>query len=263
MLKKRLIPKLLIKHRSLGRSVRPVLVTTRGYREVVEVGDPVSQAKIYEAQLADELVVLNIDGTPVRDDETMLELIERLASETFMPLCVGGGVRDADDFGLLLERGADKVSINTAALARPSIITEAAERYGAQCVVVSIDYRVLPDGGAEVMDGGGATPTGRSLHAWATEAVRLGAGELLLSDVERDGSCRGLSWPVARLVAQSVATPVILSGGCGLAEHFVEGFRNGLAEGVAAGTFFCFRDQNPMQTRAHIRNAGVPIRLET
>ena len=234
MLKKRLIPKLLIKHRPLGRSVRPVLVTTRGYREAVEVGDPVSQAKIYEAQLADELVVLNIDGTPIRDDDTMLNLIERLASETFMPLCVGGGVREADDFGLLLERGADKVSVNTAALERPSIITEAAARYGAQCVVVSIDYRVGPEGDAEVMGGGGLDPTGRRVLDWAVEAVGLGAGELLLSDVERDGTGRGLSWQVARDVAEAVPVPVILSGGCGLAEHFVEGFIQGRVEGVSA-----------------------------
>jgi cyclase len=263
MLKKRLIPKLLIKHRPVGRSIRPVLVTTRGYRESVEVGDPVSQAKIYEAQLADELVVLNIDGTPIRDDGTMLDLIERLASETFMPLCVGGGVREEADFGLLLERGADKVSVNTVALARPAIIAEAAARYGAQCVVVSIDYRVRPDGGTEVMGGGGIEPTGRPVLEWAVEATGLGAGEILLSDVERDGTGRGLSWQVARDVAQAVAVPVVLSGGCGLAEHFVEGFVHGLVEGVSAGTFFCFRDQNPMQTRAHIRNAGVPIRLET
>lgn len=263
MLKKRLIPKLLIQHRPVGRTVRPVLVTTRGFREAIEVGDPVSQAKIYEAQLADELIVLNIDGTPIRDDDTVLGLIERLASETFMPLCVGGGVRSADDFAQLLERGADKVSINSAALAQPPLITEAAGRYGAQCVVVSVDYRVDGDGRARVMSDRASRDTGRSLVDWAREAVDRGAGELLLCDADRDGGGAGLSWPFGREVALAVPVPVVLSGGCGLAEHFVDGFRQGLAEGVAAGTFFCFRDQSPMQTRAHIRNGGIAIRTET
>lgn len=263
MLKKRLIPKLLIRHRQVGRTIRPVLVTTRQYRDVVEVGDPVSQAKIYEAQLADELMVLNIDGTPIREDGVMLDLIEKLAAETFMPLCVGGGVRHPDDFGVLLERGADKVSVNTAALERPEIIGQAAVRYGAQCVVVSIDYHVGDDGAAWVMSDGGIRHTGREMVAWAREAVDRGAGELVLGDVGRDGSGAGVGWELCREVARAVPVPVVLSNGCGLAEHFVQGFRDGLAAGVAAGTFFCFRDQNPMQTRSQIRNAGIPIRMET
>ena len=263
MLKKRLIPKLLIKHRLLGRSMRPVLVTTFGYRDVVEIGDPVSQAKIYEAQLADELIVLNIDSTPIGDDEIMLSLIERLAGETFMPLCVGGGVRSVSDFAKLLGRGADRICINSAALDKPALITEAASCYGAQCVVVSIDFRVGLDGRAQVMRDHAAASTGREVLAWAREAVDRGAGELLLTDADRDGTGSGLNWQVAQEVACAVAVPVIVSGGCGLAEHFVQGFRDGLAEGVAAGTFFCFRDQNPMQTRAHIRNAGVPVRMGT
>lgn len=263
MLKKRLVPKLLIKHRPVGRSLRPVLVTTRLFGEAHEVGDPVSQAKIYEAQLADELLVLNIDGTPIGDDPVMLDLIERLASETFMPLCVGGGVRSLDDFGTLLLRGADKVSINTAALEAPNLISQAAHRYGAQCVVVSVDFRRDRDDAFVVMRDHAARPTGRSVLEWAREAVDRGAGELLLCDADRDGTGSGLNWPLCRSVAEAVPVPVILSGGCGLAEHFVVGFRLGGAEAVAAGTFFCFRDQNPMQTRAHIRNAGVPIRMET
>lgn len=266
MLKKRLVPKLLIKHRTLGRSVRPVLVATRGYEHIMEVGDPVSQAKIYEAQLADELVVLNIDGTPIADDKVMLNLIERLAGETFMPLAVGGGVRSVDDFGLLLERGADKVCINTSALDDPGLITAAATRYGAQCVVVSIDVRT-PTGAeasqAIVVRDHGRNPAQRKAIDWAREAVDRGAGELLVTDVDRDGSGSGLNWALCRDIATRVTVPVIVSGGCGLAEHFTQGFQQGLADGVAAGNFFCFRDQNPMQTRAHIRNAGVAIRMET
>ena len=263
MLKKRLIPKLLIKHRQLGPVVRPVLVTTRDYRDFIEVGDPVSQAKIYEAQMADELIVLNIDGTPIGDDEMMLGLIERLASETFMPLAVGGGVRGVDDFGRLLESGADKVTTNSAALDRPSLIDEAAARYGAQCVVVSIDYRTDGDGRAQVFARHAAQPTGRDVLDWAKEAVDRGAGELLLTDAGRDGGGQGLDVALARRVTEAVSVPLILSGGCGLAAHFSEGFLEGGAEGVAAGTFFSFRDQNPIQTRSHIRNAGVPIRMGT
>jgi cyclase len=263
MLKKRLIPKLLIRHRPLGRSVRPVLVTTRGYGDAIEVGDPVSQAKIYEAQLADELVVLNIDGTPIAGDEVMLSLIERLASETFMPLAVGGGVRSVEDFGELLLRGADKVSINTGALADPGLIGRAASRFGAQCVVVSIDFRVDSDGRCQVMCDHASRAADRELVEWSVEAVERGAGELLLTDADRDGSGVGLNVAAIRAVAERVSVPVIASGGCGLAEHFVEGFREGRAEAVCAGTFFCFRDQNPMQTRAQIRNAGIAIRTET
>lgn len=263
MLKKRLIPKLLILHRALGKSVRPVLVTTTGYTQSHDTGDPVSQAKIYEAQLADELIVLNIDGTAISDDPLMLGLIERLASETFMPLAIGGGVRAVDDFALLLERGADKVSINTAALDDPGLIGAAAHRYGAQCVVVSIDFRTGENGAPFVVRDRGRTPVVRTPLDWAKEAVARGAGELLLCDADRDGSGNGLNWQVCLEIADTVSVPVIISGGCGRAEHFVEGFVRGHAEGVAAGTYFCFRDQNPMQARAHIRNAGVAIRMET
>lgn len=263
MLKKRLIPKLLIQHRKLGFQVRPVLVTTQGFSRAIDVGDPVSQAKIYEAQLADELIVLNIDRTPIREDEITLGLIERLASETFMPLCVGGGVSSVKDFGLLLSRGADKVCINTAAMADPGLIGAAASELGGQCVVVSIDYRVDEQGRAWVHDHSGCWTTPRLVKDWAQEAVDRGAGELVLCDVERDGTGQGLSWQVGHEVTQAVKVPIILSGGCGRAEHFVEGFRDGGAEGVSAGTFFCLRDQNPMQARAHIRNALIPIRMET
>lgn len=262
-LKKRLIPKLLIKHRQLGSTVRPVLVTTHSYSDVRDVGDPVSQAKIYEAQLADELAVLNIDGTPIGNDEMLLGLIERLATETFMPLAVGGGVRDVEDFAVLLERGADKVCINTVALERPELITEAASRFGAQCVVVSIDFRTDATGRALVYVDHAQRCTSLDVVEWATRAAQAGAGEILLTDADRDGTGTGLNCSVGKAVADAVDIPVILSGGCGLAEHFVEGFLQGGAEAVAAGTFFCFRDQNPMQTRAHIRNADIPIRMET
>ncbi len=262
-LKKRLVPKLLIKHRTIGGVERPVLVTTRQFRELLDVGDAVSQAKIYEAQLVDELAVLNIDGTGISDDEVLLQLIERLASETFMPLTVGGGVRDVEDFSRLLERGADKVCINTAALSTPSIISEAATRFGAQCVVVSVDFRTDDTGRPVIYTGRAATPIHLDLIEWVVRATQAGAGEILLTDADRDGTGSGLNCAVGRSVADAVPIPVILSGGCGLAAHFVDGFEQAGAEAVAAGTFFCFRDQNPMQTRAHIRNAGISIRMAT
>ncbi len=263
MLKKRLIPKLLIKHRQLGPVTRPVLVTTVRYRDIREVGDPVSQAKIYEAQFADELIVLNIDGTPIAGDETMLGLIERLATETFMPLAVGGGVRTADDFGMLLARGADKVTINRQAVTEPELISRAAERYGAQCIVVSIDYRTGMSGRPEVFIDQARTPTGLDVVAFARDAYERGAGEILLTNADRDGGGEGIDVPILREVADSIPIPVIASGGCGLAAHFTEALAEGRAEGVAAGTFFCFRDQNPMQARAHVRTAGIPIRAST
>jgi cyclase len=247
----------------MGRQVLPVLVTTVQFRSEIMAGDPVSQAKIYEAQLADELIVLNIDGTPIADDLVMLGLITRLATETFMPLAVGGGVRTVDDFALLLDSGADKVTINVAALDRPQLIDEAAKRFGTQCVVVSIDFRTTEGGESIVCRDRASVFTGRSVRAWAQEVTSRGAGELLLSDADRDGMGTGLHSELSREIAGTIPIPVILSGGCGRAEHFVEGFLRGGAEGVAAGTFFCFRDQNPMQARAHVQNAGIPIRMET
>lgn len=264
MLKKRIVPKLLIKNKAYGRLVRPILVTTRNFDQIFEVGDPVSQAKVYEAQLADELIVLNIDSLPIAEDFALLGVIEKLASETFMPIVVGGGVRTPDDFSLLLESGADKVSINAAAVATPELITRAAERFGAQCVVVSIDFRFDPVRQRHIVFTHKASVnTGLDVVAWARQAAGAGAGEILLTDADRDGQGGGLNVALGREVADAVDVPVILSGGCGVAQHFIEGFQAAGAEAIAAGTFFCFRDQNPMQARAHVRSAGIPIRIGT
>lgn len=264
MLKKRIVPKLLIKNKAYGRLVRPILVTTRNFDQVFEVGDPVSQAKVYEAQLADELIVLNIDSLPIAEDFALLGVIEKLASETFMPIVVGGGVRTPDDFSLLLERGADKVSINAAAVLDPELITRAAERFGAQCVVVSIDFRYDPVRQRHIVFTHKASVnTGLDVVTWARQAAEAGAGEILLTDADRDGQGGGLNVSLGREVVDAVDVPVILSGGCGVAQHFIEGFQAAGAEAIAAGTFFCFRDQNPMQARAHVRSAGIPIRIGT
>ena len=237
-----------------------VLVSTVGFREIIEIGDPVSQAKIYEAQAADELIFLDLDAS-MQGRDTMADVVRRAAEEIFMPLTVGGGVRSLSDIHKLLSNGADKVSINTAAFENPDLIRHASDRFGAQCVVLSIDYRRNGKGECRVWTQGGRYDTGLDPVDWALEGERRGAGEILLTSIDRDGSRQGLDIPLTRRVVESVNIPVITSGGCGSAAHFVEGFLFGKADAVSAGTYFCFKDENPMQTRAQIRNAGIPIRL--
>ena len=260
MLKRRLIPKLQMKASRFGDSPRMVLVTTVRFGEVIEIGDPVSQAKIYEAQAADELIFLDLDAT-VQNRETMIKAVRKVAEEIFMPFTVGGGVKSSSDFRRLLASGADKVSINTSAVERPDLINEAAETFGAQCVVLSIDYRKAGNGKDYVWIKGGRVKTDFNPTEWALEGERRGAGEILLTCIDRDGTRQGLDLEMCRGITERVSIPVIVSGGCGSAVHFVEGFLEGRADAVSAGTYFCFRDENPMQTRAQIRNAGIPIRL--
>lgn len=262
MLKRRLIPKLQMKASRFGSTTRMVLVTTIQFREVIEIGDPVSQAKIYEAQAADELIFLDLDASS-DNRATMVDIVKQAAEQIFMPFTVGGGVRTIADFRRLLSNGADKVSINTAAVETPDLIDQASAMFGAQCVVLSIDYRQAPDGTYHVWTRGGRVKTELDPVRWAVEGEKRGAGEILLTSIDRDGTRRGLDVELTRRVAASVSIPVITSGGCGAAAHFVDGFLAGRADAVSAGTFFCFKDENPMQTRAQIKNAGIPIRLHT
>ncbi|HNY34568.1 MAG TPA: imidazole glycerol phosphate synthase cyclase subunit [Methanothrix soehngenii] len=259
MLKRRLIPKLQMKALPSSPFAKMVLVTTIQFRESIVVGDPVSQAKIYEAQAADELIFLDLDAGKYQR-KTMTNVVEDAAEQIFMPFTVGGGVKTIEDFHCLLSSGADKVSINTAAVENPKLITEASEIYGSQCVVLSIDYRDNGRNGS-VWIRDGKIKTDLDPVQWARQGEELGAGEILLTSIDRDGMRSGLDIETIRRVADSVSIPVIASGGCGLAEHFVEGFQEGRADGVSAGTYFCFKDENPMQTRSQIRNAGIPIRL--
>ena len=262
MLKRRLIPKLQMRRSIRGIRPRMVLVTTIRFDDVVEVGDPVSQAKIYQAQAADELIFLDLDAW--RDDRsTLLDVVQTAAEEIFMPFTVGGGVRRLEDFRLLLANGADKVSVNTGAVEDPDLIATAADAFGAQCVVLSIDYRREDDGTYRVWTRGGTVATDLDPVGWAVEGARRGAGEILVTSIDRDGTRRGLDLEITRRVAEEVGIPVITSGGCGAASHFVAGFLEGRADAVASGTYFCFRDENPMQTRSQIKNAGIPIRLHT
>ncbi len=260
MQKKRLIPKLQMK---ASHSVNPhqmVLVTTKGFIEILEIGDPVSQAKIYEAQSADELIFLDLDAS-IEKRKTRIDVVKRAAEEIFMPFTVGGGVSTLDDFRVLLANGADKVSVNTSAVQNPDLINRAADVFGAQCVVLSIDYKENTDGQYYVWITGGTIKTNLDPVAWALEGALRGAGEILLTSIDRDGSRRGLDLELTRKVSENVSVPVITSGGCGLASHFIDGFKVGKADAVSAGTYFCFKDENPMQTRSQIKNAGIPIRI--
>ncbi|MEY2644979.1 MAG: hypothetical protein RLZZ611_1628 [Cyanobacteriota bacterium] len=260
MLKRRLIPKLQLVLRQSFRGAQPVLVVTRQFGQRRAIGAPLSQAKIYEAQLADELVLVDLerssDSWPV-----LLATLESMAEALATPLAVGGGLHSFEQVQALLDRGADKVVLNSAALQQPGLIDQVAGAYGAQCVVLSLDARPDGTGGWRVWADGGRRDSGRDALTWAREAVQRGAGEVLATAIERDGTGDGLDVPLIRALVGCLPVPLIASGGCGLAQHVVEGYQAGAAA-VAAGTFFCQRDQNPMQCRSHIRNAGLPIRLE-
>ena len=259
MLKNRLIPKLQLKRSQ--RTGKLVLVTTKRFDEIIEIGDPVSQAQIYQAQAADELMFINIAGNSESMDQ-VISIVRKTAEQVFMPFTVGGGVSSLEHFRLLLKNGADKVSINSAAVAKPELIREASEFFGAQCVVVSIDCKRKQDGRYSVWTQCGKKDTALDPEKWAVECERLGAGEILLSSIDQDGTGLGLDCDLIARVSKSISIPLIVSGGCGVAAHFVDGFKSG-ASAVAAGTFFCFRDQNPIQARSQIKNAGIPIRIAT
>lgn len=259
MLKKRLIPKLQLKRMSLGTEAREALVTTVRYGQPILIGDPVSQAKVYQDLAADELLFLDLDATPEarRPNESV---VAKASMHVFMPLTVGGGVRTLSDFRLLLTHGADKVCVNSGAVEDPTLLSRAAKVFGSQCVVLSIDYRLEADGVYRVSTHGGTRRTDLDPIEWAREGERRGAGEVLLTSIDRDGTREGLDIEVTRRASEALTVPVITSGGCGLAAHFIEGFEKGGADAVAAGTFFCFKDENPMQARAQLRNAGIPVR---
>lgn len=263
MAKKRIIPKLQLMPSKLNNGAM-ALVTTVGFNKVIEIGDPVSQAKIYEAQVADELIFVDLSHSKTNENKHILiDVLQATAKEVFLPLTIGGGVRTVDDFRLLLQNGADKISVNSHALANPQLIADAAKLFGAQCVVVSIDYKLDEHGEVKVYGDSGKTKYDLHPLEWAQKATELGAGELLLTSIDHDGKRSGLELDVARQVCQGVPIPVIISGGCGRAADFVSGFKEAGADAVSAGTFFCFQDQNPMQTRGHIKNSDIDIRIHT
>ena len=257
MLKIRVIPCLDVKD---GRVVKGVNFT--GLRDA---GDPVEAAAAYDAAGADELCFLDITASHENRD-TIFDIVERTAQRCFMPLTVGGGVRTVDDIHRLLKSGADKVSINTAAVSRRAFVREASEKFGAQCIVVAIDAKKVSASGEpsrwEIFTHGGRTPTGIDAVRFAREVVALGAGEILLTSMDRDGTKDGYDIALTRAIADAVAVPVIASGGVGGLDHLVAGVRDGHASAVLAASIFHFGQHSIGEAKRHLRVAGVAVRLD-
>jgi cyclase len=250
MLAKRIVPCLDVKDGRVVKGVRFV--------DLRDAGDPVEAALAYDAQGADELVFLDITASH-EDRAIMLDVVRRTAEGIYMPLTVGGGLRTADDVRRLLRAGADKVSLNTAAVERPGVIREAAERFGSQCIVVAIDARRDGDRWT-VFTHGGRHPTGRDVVAWAQEVVGLGAGEILLTSMDRDGTKDGYDLELTRAVSRVVSVPVIASGGAGSLEHFYEAVTEGCADAVLAASLFHFGIHTITEVKDYLAARGVEVR---
>ena len=251
MLKMRVIPCLDVKD---GRVVKGV-----NFVDLIDAGDPVEQAKVYDKAGADELTFLDITASSDNRD-TIYDVVSRTAEACFMPLTVGGGVRQVEDIRKLLLAGADKVSINTAAVHRPEFVREAAEKFGSQCIVVAIDAKQTAPNKFEIFTHGGRNPTGIDAVEWARRMVQYGAGEILLTSMDRDGTKQGFNLPLTRAVADAVTVPVIASGGVGNLDHLVEGIRDGHATAVLAASIFHFGTYTIAQAKAHMAAAGIPVR---
>ena len=256
MFKVRVIPCLDVKD---GRVVKGV-----NFVDLRDAGDPVEAAMAYDAAGADELCFLDISATH-ENRGIMLDVVRRTAEACFMPLTVGGGVRTIDDIKTLLRSGADKVSINSAAVSRREFVKEAAEKFGEQCIVVAIDAKRVKRGGSdrwEIFTHGGRNSTGIDAVEYAQEVVSLGAGEILLTSMDRDGTRQGFDLPLTRAIADHVPVPVIASGGVGNLDHLVEGIRQGHATAVLAASIFHFGEFTIRQAKEHMVRAGLPMRLD-
>jgi cyclase len=228
--------------------------------ELRDAGDPVELAKLYDAEGADELVFLDITASS-DNRATTYDMVARTADEVFIPFTVGGGIRTDLDVRVLLELGADKVSLNSAAVADPKLVGVCSERFGAQCIVVAIDAKSTGTGRWEVYTHGGRKATGLDAVAWAKQAVELGAGELLLTSMDTDGHKDGYDLPLTRAISEAVEVPVIASGGCGNPQHMVDAVVEGKADAVLAASIFHFGEYSIAQTKRHMAAQGVPVRL--
>ena len=250
MLAKRIIPCLDVKE---GRVVKGV-----GFVNLKDAGDPVEAARAYDAEGADELCFLDILASH-EERKIFIDVVSRTAEQVFMPLTVGGGVRTLDDIRDLLRAGADKVSINTAAVQRPEFVKEAAERFGTQCIVVAIDAK-RSGSGWEVFTHGGRKPTGLDAIDWARTMASFGAGEILLTSMDRDGTKEGYDLALTAAISGAVAIPVIASGGAGTLEHLYEAFAQGKADAVLAASIFHYRQHTIREAKDYLRARGVPVR---
>lgn len=251
MLAKRIIPCLDVRD---GRVVKGV-----NFVNIRDAGDPVELARFYSDQGADEIVFLDITAT--RDGRaTVADVVERTAEQVFVPLTVGGGIRTLEDFRQLLRAGADKISVNSAAVKDPGLISRAAERFGSQCVVLAIDARRRPEGSYEVVVAGGRTPTGLDAVEWARRGEALGAGEILLTSMDADGTKAGFDLEMTRAVTQAVSIPVIASGGCGSLEHFAQVFAETDCDAALAASLFHFGELTVPQVKEYLRKRKIPVR---
>ncbi|MCU0971080.1 MAG: imidazole glycerol phosphate synthase subunit HisF [Gammaproteobacteria bacterium] len=256
MLAKRIIPCLDV---DAGRVVKGVR-----FVEIRDAGDPVEVARRYNEEGADEICFLDITASSDARD-TMAHVVEQVASEVFIPLTVGGGIRKAEDIRRLLNAGADKVSINTAAVFNPEFVQEAAERFGSQCIVVAIDAKQVSGAGEaprwEIYTHGGRKPTGLDAVAWARRMADLGAGEILLTSMDRDGTKSGFDLALTRAIVEAVPVPVIASGGVGTLQHLVDGVREGGADAVLAASIFHFAEYSIGEAKRYMAERGVEVRL--
>ena len=252
MFTKRIIPCLDV---HAGRVVKGV-----NFVNLRDAGDPVEIAAAYDAAGADELVFLDITASSDARN-TVVDMVRRVAEKVFIPFTVGGGIRTVDDFKALLREGADKISVNSAAIMRPELISEAADTFGSQCVVVAIDAKRRPDGGWNIYKNGGRVDMGIDAVEWAMKADRLGAGEILLTSMDCDGTKNGYDLDLTRTIAENVSIPVIASGGAGTKEHFYDALTGGKADAVLAASLFHYKELEICDLKKYLRGRGVSVRL--